>query len=216
MRDRLFPVRLAALCLTGASVPAFASDVPLSPIGLPFKPGAPQPLAPDHPLYHHVALDPVEGMPSVVGAGATLGLSGAAKRSSFDKALRDTLAALNMLAPSVADARVTLKPRWVSMEAPFKIGFSSKATARLAWTLTRIDSGKILFQREIATSAESRGGDGTSRANGVGRVALMTNIASVALCLDKAAYGQAPGDCALNPAFTYHAPTYTIMFIPRF
>jgi hypothetical protein len=202
----------AAIAIAPAS--AWAADVPLSPIGLPFQPAAPKPVAPEHPLYHRIAIAPVADMPGVVGASATGGIMGAAKRSSFEKALRETLAALNLLAPSEAEAKVRLSPRWISMDAPFKISFSSEATVRMGWSLTRIDNGQRIFDREIATSAQSRGGSGSERATGVGRVALMTNIASAARCIDQAAYGQAPQDCALTPGFTYRAPTYQIMFVP--
>jgi hypothetical protein len=110
---------MRALCLAVAialsPAPAFAADVPLSPIGLPFSPGAPRPVAPDHPLYHRIMVDAVADMPGVVG---------------------------------------------------------------------------------------------------VGRVALMTNIASAMRCIDMAAYGQAPQDCALTPGFNYRAPTYKFLFVP--
>jgi hypothetical protein len=36
------------------------------------------------------------------------------------------------------------------------------------------------------------------------------------LCLDKAAYGKAPVDCALTPQATYHAQRpATVIFVPR-
>lgn len=209
MRLILIPAALVV-----STTPALAADVPLSPIGLPFKPGTPRPVAPEHPLYHRIAIDPVVDMPGVVGAGATGGIMGAAKRSSFEKALRETLEKLNLLAPNAADAKVRLSPRWIDMDAPFKISFSSRATVRMGWSLTRIDNGQRIFDREIATSAESKGGSGSERATGVGRVALMTNIASAVRCIDQAAYGQAPQDCALTPDFTYQAPTYRFIYVP--
>ncbi|MEC3948356.1 hypothetical protein [Sphingobium sp. HWE2-09] len=210
MRTILFAA--AAIAISPAC--AMAADVPLSPMGLPFKPGAPKAVAPDHPLYHRIALDPVADMPGVVGASATAGIMGAAKRSSFEKALRETLDKLNLLAPNETQAKVRLSPRWIGMDAPFKISFSSEATVRMGWRLTRIDNGQRIFDQEIATSAKSKGGSGSERATGVGRVALMTNIASAMRCIDLAAYGQAPQDCALTPDFTYKAPTYHFMFVP--
>lgn len=193
---------------------AHAADVPLSPLGLPFSPARPEAVGPDHPLYHRIALESVVNMPVVVGASATGGIIGAAKRASFEKALRETLEKLNMLAPSPVEAKVRLTPRWLGMDAPFRVSFSSRTSVRMAWSLVRIDNGQVIFNREITTSAESKGGDGTSRATGVGRVALMANIASAAVCIDKAAYGKAPQDCALTPAFTYKAPVYRVMFLP--
>lgn len=205
---------LAAAAIAFSPASASAADVPLSPIGLPFSPGAPRPVAPDHPLYHRIALDAVADMPGVVGTSATAGIMGAARRSSFEKALRETLDKLNLLAPSEAEAKVRLSPRWIGMDAPFKISFASDATVRMGWRLTRIDNSQRIFDRDIATSAESKGGSGSERATGVGRVALMTNIASAMRCIDLAAYGQAPQDCTLTPGFTYHAPTYKFLFVP--
>lgn len=198
---------LVLLCAIAFSSSAQADDdVPLVPIDLPFAPEAPAPLPPTHPLYHRITLSSVSDMPATVGASATMGLMAAAKRSSFEKGLRDTLDRLNMLAASDADARFRLTPKWQGMDAPFRMSFSSRATVRMGWSLTRIDNGQEIFQRDIATSAEAKGGDGNRRSIGVGRVALMANIASAALCLDKAAYGRAPQDCALTPQFKYQAP----------
>jgi hypothetical protein len=193
------------------TAPALAvDDVPLSPLGLSFQPITPQPVPPGHPLFHTILLEPVTDMPNVVGASATAGVMGVAKRSSFENGLHETFDKLNMLAPTEAEAKFRLTPRWIRLEAPFRISLSSRATARLSWTLTRIDNGQQIFQQEIATSAESSGGYAVSRAIGVGRVALMANIASAAACLDKAVYGQTPDDCALVPLFTYQAPTPTV------
>ncbi|MBU0657216.1 MAG: hypothetical protein EPO45_14310 [Sphingobium sp.] len=191
-----------------------SGGVPLSPIGFSFSPSAPAPLKPDHPLYRRIALEQVADMPGVVGGKATLGLAGAAKRSSFEKALRETMNKLNMLATTNAEAKVRLSPRWIDMDAPFKISFSSRASVTMGWSLTRIDNGQLLFQRDITTAAQSKGGNGTDRMVGVGRVALMTNIASALNCVDRAAYGVARQDCALSPNFEYKAPTYIFMFLP--
>jgi hypothetical protein len=200
-------ILLTLICVLAFSGPALADDdVPLVPIGLPFAPEAPTPVSPAHPLYHRIILAPVTDMPATIGASSTLGLMAAAKRSSFEKGLRDTLDRLNMLATFEAEAKFRLTPKWLGMDAPFRISFTSRAKVRMGWSLTRTDSGQEIFQRDIATSAESKGGDGSRRAIGVGRVALMANIASAARCLDKAAYGQAPQDCTLTPQFKYDAP----------
>ena len=136
---------------------ALASDgVPLSPIGFSFSPSAPAPLKPDHPLYRRIALEQVADMPGVVGGKATLGLAGAAKRSSFEKALRETMNKLNMLATTDAEAKVRLSPRWIDMDAPFKISFSSRASVTMGWSLTRIDNGQLLFKRDITTAVQGR------------------------------------------------------------
>lgn len=196
------------IALILSAPPAYArDDVPLSPIGMPFAPAAPNAVTPDHPLYRTITLTGIDLLPAKLGP---------AKRAAFVAALTDALDRLQMLSKDPATARFRLTPRWLNMDSPFRVSFSSRATARLAWQLERIDDGRTIFRREIATTAESRGGSASERKKGVERVALMTNIASVAACLDKAAYGRAAADCALTPNFTYHAPAPPlIMFVPR-
>jgi hypothetical protein len=40
------------------------------------------------------------------------------------------------------------------------------------------------------------------RDNGIVRAAIAANFASAANCIDRAAYGTAPSDCALTPKFS--------------
>ena len=61
---RRLPTLLAAIAAAASTSDALAKGFPLNPIGLPFAPDSPKPLAPDHPLYHQIALDPVADMPA--------------------------------------------------------------------------------------------------------------------------------------------------------
>ncbi|QDZ07707.1 hypothetical protein FPZ24_09565 [Sphingomonas panacisoli] len=198
---------LAALALV--ATPAAAKDaVGLSPIGLPFGPDGPRRLPTDHVLTGAIVLDGADALPQKMGS---------AKRDQFATALSETLAQLGMLATDPAKARFRLTPVWVGLDSPFKISFKNRATVHMSWRLTRIDTGQTIFARQIDTSAESSGGDASARVRGIERIALMTNIASVAACLDKAAYGKAPTNCALTPGFTYRAPSPPmVIFVPRF
>lgn len=202
-------IRLTMLVALGLlSAPAIAKDgTSLSPVGLPFSPETPRALPADHPLHGSILLVGTEALPDKLGP---------VRRDAFAGAVRDSFERLGMLATDPSKARFRLTATWVGLDSPFRISIASRATVRLAWRLTRIDDGRTIFEREIATSAESRGGMAPERKRGVERVALMSNIASVALCLDKSAYGRAPSDCALTPGFSYQAPSApTIIFMRR-
>ena len=146
----------------------------MNPIGLPFAPDSPKPLAPDHPLYHQIALDPVADMPSKVGSF----LVPITSAKEMNEALRDTLERANMLAPPGAQAKARLVVRWAGLNAPAKISFSSEATARLSYSLIKIENGQELFRRDIATVSRSTGGDASDRLKGNARLAILTNLAS--------------------------------------
>lgn len=201
-------IRIALFAAALLAAPAAAkSDVPLSPVGLPFGPNTPQRVSAGHPLFRTVAIVETDALPERLGP---------AKRAAFVTALTGTLDRLGMLAADPAQARFRLAPSWLDMDSPFRISFKSKATVRMAWRVTRADTGKTIFAREIATVAESSGGSAPERKKGVERVALMTNIASAAGCIQQAAIGRPPGDCALTPGFTYRAPNPpVVMFLPR-
>ena len=86
---------------------------------------------------------------------------------------------------------------------------ANNATARLRYSLVRLDNGQRIFDREIRTSSYTRGGDAAKRLKENARLAIVTNIASGIVCLDKAAYGLAPEDCTLTPQFrlvSYRVP----------
>jgi hypothetical protein len=172
----------------------------LNPIGLPFAPDSPKPLSPDHPLYRQVALDPVADMPSKVGSF----LVPITSAKEMNEALRQALESANMLAPPGSQPKVRLAVRWAGLKAPAK-------------SLIRVDTGQELFRRDISTFSRSTGGDASDRLKGNARLALLTNLASAVVCLDKAAYMRAPADCALTPLATYQARRpATVIVVPRF
>jgi hypothetical protein len=203
---------VAFLCLATFAPAALAGSFPLQPIGLPFAPESPRPLSPDHPLFQRVALDPVVGMPNKVGKF----LVPITSAKEMNEALRETLERANMLAPPGTQPKARLQVRWGDLNAPSKISFSSEATATLTYTLFRIENGQELFRREISTASRSTGGDAADRLKGTARLAILTNLASAVLCLDKAAQMKAPADCALRPQANYRArrPS-TVIFVPR-
>ena len=208
MRRLLIFLCLAAIAPTTA---AFAKSFPLQPIGLPFAPESPKPLSPGHPLYRAVALDPIAGMPGKVGKF----LIPITSAKEMNEALRLTLESANMLAPPGSPAKARLLVRWGSLDAPARISASSEATATLSYTLFRLENGQELFRRDISTKSRSTGGDAADRLQGNARLAILTNLASAVLCLDKAANMQAPANCALDPEAVYRArrPS-TVVYVP--
>lgn len=192
------------LMLLAAASPAVAGPrVSLLPFesGLGFAPARPQALQPDHPLFERVTVEPVQNMPGRIGSF----LAPVTNPDEFNAALRQTLASANMLAgPDTARAR--LRVTWRQFDLPFRIGLSSRAMVSVHYELSRIDNGQVIFEREIVTQAESRGGEASARARGTGRAAVLANIASLTLCLDKAAVQWAPSDCALRPTGRFSAP----------
>jgi hypothetical protein len=189
------------LVMIVAPTAATANDISMVAIGLPFAPETPKPVAATHPLYHHVLIDEIEGLPSTIGS-SRLNFIKAAKRSSVNAALRETFQRMNLLAPDDTAAHVRLVVRWGASRTPFKIGAHNVATTTLHYRLVRIDSGQLLFDRDITTSAEGAGADASMRDNGIVRAAVAANFASAANCLDHAAFGTAPSDCALTPKFS--------------
>lgn len=204
---------IACLAVSASPSAALAKAFPLNPIGLPFAPDSPKPLSPDHPLYRQVALDPVADMPSKVGSF----LVPITSAKELNDALRQTLESANMLAPPGSQPKVRLVVRWAGLKAPAKISASSEATASLSYSLIRVDTGQELFRRDISTFSRSTGGDASDRLKGTARLAILTNLASAVVCLDKAAYMGAPADCALTPLATYQARRpATVVVVPRY
>lgn len=200
---------LLVLALAGA---AHATSVPLQPIGLPFAPERPTAVTADHPLYHALSVDPVVGMPNKVGK-FLLPITSARE---MNEALRQTLERANMLAPAGTTPKVRLEVHWLGLDAPAKISTTSKATSTMRYVLFRTANGEQLFERQISTFSQSKGGDGADRLKGNARLAIMTNLGSAVLCLDKAAYQRAPADCALTPKAVYRArQPATVTFVPR-
>ena len=206
-------MKLIAILVAGAIASSAEAKVfPLQPVGLPFAPDSPRPLSPEHLLYRQVALDPVADMPQKVGKF----LIPITSAKEMNEALRETLDRANMLAPPGTQPKARLLVRWCGLDAPQKISFSSQATASLSYTLIRAQNGEQLFHRDIVTVSRSTGGDASDRLKGNARLALLTNLASAIVCLDKAAYGRAPADCALEAKMTYRARKPAVVtFVPR-
>jgi len=194
---------ILATLLAVAAMPAVAGsgDIPLVAIGLPFAPETPRPVASTHPLYQGVEVGEIEGLPSTVGSSA-LNFIAAAKRSSINAALRESFERMNMLSPEGGTPRMRLVVSWRDSHTPFRIGGRNTATATMRYRLIRIATGQQLFDREVTTAAEGGGVDASMRDNGIVRAAIATNFASAANCLDHAALGTAPANCALTPRFS--------------
>ena len=175
-------------------------DIPLVAIGLPFSPETPRPVASTHPLYHRVEIGEIEDLPATVGS-SSLNFIAAAKRSSINAGLRESFDRMNLLAINSADARFRLTARWLGSHTPFKIGGHNTATATLHYKLVRTDNGLTLFDRDVTTSVDGGGVDAAMRDNGIVRAAIAANFASASNCLDHAAFGTAPSECALLPRF---------------
>jgi hypothetical protein len=193
---------MALICV---AIPAQARrPVSLLPFAneIGFSPDLPRVLGAEHPLFQRVLLEDVQQMPGRIGSIFTP-VTGP---EEFNSALRSTLASANMLAPTQGSARTRLRITWRQFDLPFHIGFSSTATVAIDYELSRIDNGQVIFSRQILTRASARGGNAATRAQGTGRAAILANIASATLCLEKAAVEQAPADCALNPVGSFSAP----------
>ena len=147
----------------------------------------------DHPLRGRIAVEPIAAMPKRVG---TLFVS-VAKPAEFDTAIKLALEQSRMLAGPEAAPKARLHVTWRWLDAPAKIGNSARASVAIAYELRRIDTGQTIFQREVRSEAKTTGGpDASQRLRHNARMAIQRNIAAVVTCLDLAAYGRAPADCA--------------------
>jgi hypothetical protein len=147
----------------------------------------------NHPLRGRIVVEPVAAMPKRVG---TLFVS-VAKPAEFDGAIKTALEQSGMLAAPQAAPSARLHVTWRWIDAPAKIGSSAQAKVAVAYELRRIDSGQTIFQREVTSEARTTGGrDASQRVRHNARKAIQRNIAAAIICLDLAAYGRAPGDCA--------------------
>ncbi len=196
---------LAAAATMIASSPALAgANVSLVPFKGPirFTPHMPQAVSADHPLAGRVVVDPVANMPNSVGGFLNRFVSA----RELNRALGDTLAEAGMRGGAEQSAPFRLFVTWVSLDSPFKIGTSSRAAVTLRYELRRTDSGAVIFRRDITTSAEASGGNAADRQRGTARAALAANLAGAIWCMDLAAYGRAPENCALSPTGRFAAP----------
>ncbi len=190
----------AAIVFGTAMAQAGPGDLPLVAIGLPFAPVSPTPVGADHVLFHDIQIEDIQGLPPTIKSSG-LNFIAAARRSSVNAALRETFARMNLAAMTPANGRKRLVTTWLGDRTPFHIGTSDRTTVTLRYRLERIDNGQVLLDREITTAADGGGADASLRDNGIVRAAIATNFASAAYCIDQAAYGAAPADCALTPRF---------------
>lgn len=208
MRSIIWPLILIA-------APAIAHPVSLAVPTDPqilFGAAGPRSLPADHVLRAHVAVAPIVGAPDKIGK-FLLPITNARE---LNEGLSESLAHSGMLDGATGKPAFRLVPTWEAFDAPAKIGFSSHASVTIHYKLERINTGAVIFARSITTTSESRGGDASDRLKGVARLAILTNFASAVACLDRAAYGAAPADCALKPPVSYQAATPpTVMFIRR-
>lgn len=198
----------------GMAIPAAAcagGNVPLVPFNSPirFTPATPQVVPSDHPLAGKVRVDPISNMPNSVGGFLNVFVSA----KELNGALGQSLAVAGMRASDERYAPFQLTVTWLEFDSPFKISFSSRATASLRYELRRVDSGAVIFQRDVTTSAQASGGNATDRQRGTARAALAANLAGAIRCLDLAAYGQAPANCAVSPTGSFAAPIAVV--VPR-
>ena len=204
---------LAVVATLIASSPALAGgNVSLVPFKGPirFSPHMPQAVSAEHPLAGRVAVDPVANMPNSVGGFLNRFVSA----RELNRALADTLTEAGMRGGAEQTAPFRLFVTWVSLDSPFKIGILSKAAVTLRYQLRRSDSGAVIFQRDITTSAEASGGNATDRQRGTARAAIAANLAGAIWCMDLAAYGRAPENCALSPTGRFSAPI--AVYVPRY
>lgn len=188
-------MRHLILLTLALAAPAAAAgpDIPLVAIGLPFAPEAPQPVTASHPLYQRIAFTRIDDLP-----GSTR--FSTARPSTIHNGLRDTLKRMNMLAADEASAKARLIVRWIAIEPTSPFVARKTATATLAYRLERIDNGATIFERTIKTTVQQSGAH-LDWSMGGRRAAVAANFASAALCLDKASFGTAPADCALQPLY---------------
>ena len=202
-------VLVVALAVASTPVAAF-SRIPLDPFAgsLGFEPERPRAVGSDHPLFGRLIVEDVQSMPSRIGSV----FNPVSSEREFNAALRATFESANMLASSPDQAQARLRITWRRFDSPMHIGLTSRATVAVNYELSRIDDGQVIFSREIVTEAEFRGGNATIRVKETGRAAISANIASAALCIDKAAMQQAPQDCALRPVGSFSAPITVPVF----
>ena len=206
-------MRLLALvvALAVAATPAAAvARTRLNPFAssLGFEPERPRVVDADHPLFGRLIVEDVQEMPSRIGSV----FAPISSELEFNAELRATFESAHMLAASPGEAQARLRIIWRQLDQPYHIGLSSHATVTVNYELSRIDSGEIIFSREIVTEAAFRGGNATIRARETARAAITANIASAALCIDRTAMQQAPQDCALRPVGSFSAPITVPVF----
>jgi len=192
--------------------PTFASGVALSPFDgkLRFVPYSPHVVQRNHPLAEKISIEPVINMPDKIG----LFMNSFVKSKEFDEALQSSITTAGMHVQQGDTAKFNLAVTWLSFESPFKISFSSHATVLIRYELSRVDTGAIIFRRDVSTSAAASGGNAADRQKGVARASIAANLAGGIWCLEEAAYGRAPDNCGTSAEGEFAAPfTYTVPYL---
>lgn len=191
--------------IVSSSSPAAAGDsVSLVPFGntIRFAPFAPAVVAPDHPFAGRIRIDPIVGMPGRIGSF----LNTFVRAKELNEALDATIGLTGMRAKAPTSAPFHLTVTWLTFESPFKISFSSRAKATLRYELRRTGSEELIFRRDVVTSAESSGGDASTRQRGTVRATLAANLAGAIWCMEQSPLGKAPTNCTSNPVGRFAAP----------
>ncbi len=189
--------------------PAAANgDVSLNPLqtALEFTPHGPAVVAATHPLAGRVVVDPIVNVPARIGSF----LNTFARAGEMNEALVRGVTDAGMLSTGPGAFRLTAT--WLAFDSPFKISLSSRASATIRYELRRIDSGTVIFQRDITTSTTTSGGNAAIRQRGTARATLAANFAGALWCLEQAAYDRAPADCAVSPVGSFDAPIVVPIF----
>jgi hypothetical protein len=208
---RLFALA-AAVSLIAA--PAIAGDgVPIVPFDSPirFTPHMPQVVGADHPFAGRIAVDPVVGMPDRIGAF----LNTFVRPKELNAALAASIAAAGLAAVDDAAAPLRLKTTWIAFDSPFKISFSSRASATLRYELVRRGTGEVIFRRDVTTAAKASGGNAADRQRGTARAVISANLAGAIWCIEQSPARAAPQDCAVEPVGQFDAPIIVAIPIYR-
>ncbi len=185
--------------------PAYAGgSVSLNPLksSMQFSPHTPQVVAADHPLAGKIMVDPIVGAPEKI---CTF-MNAFAHAKELNAAFSTGMADAGMASTGSIGGPFRLTATWVSFDSPFKISASSRAAVTIRYELQRVSSGAVIFQRDITTSAESFGGNAADRQRGTVRATISANFAGAIWCLEQAAYGNAPENCAVSPVGSFSAP----------
>ncbi len=200
---------LAVVCtISGPAVAGGSMSMNPLNTSMQFSPHAPEVVAASHPLSARVIVEPIVNVPAKIGTF----MNAFARAEDLNDALNDGMASAGMRSTSTARGIFRFTATWVSFDSPFKIGASSRASVTIRYELRRIDSGAVILQREITTSTSSSGGNAADRQRGTARAAIAANFAGAIWCLEQAAYGKAPENCAVSPVGSFSAPIIVPLF----
>jgi hypothetical protein len=198
-----------AICIV--ATPAIAGGgVSLNPMQttMQFTPHTPEVVPANHPLFMKVMVDPIVDVPDKIGTF----MNAFARAKEINEALSKGMTDAGMRSPDANAGPFRLTATWLSFDSPFRISASSRAAVTIRYELRRVNSGAVIFQRDISTSAESSGGNAADRQRGTVRATLAANFAGAIWCIEQAAYGKAPDNCAVSPVGSFAAPIVVPIF----